>query len=306
MVALAAPAVVALAEPVQQFSFQLTNVKPGGRYTVVFHSRTFDTTGGVPPSVTENYLRLPAGAKLNPQFLTGRFFCDGVALRDAIDRHIDPKGTPFTTRVTNLKPFIAMLSKSRSKGDRKALANAQACDRARIGNGTANVDARKSIPVLTDLIPSKFSVFFSKGTQKGAVAAMTIVGAATESSPIVKKYPVVAAVHVALVANWFNDPTPDGLYGYKLVLPTGPVSGLDVSIAEVNATFSGLTLAKGTCLKTGHSGRCVKRQKKTAFWFNTPKCPPSGQLNFQTFYGYASPTPSSTKTITLACPKFLL
>src|SRR5829696_10374605 len=88
--ALAAPA-AAVAEPVQQFSFQVKDLKPGGRFTLIFTARSFDTTGAVPPSPTENYLRLPAGATLRREFLTKRWFCDGPALRDAITRDIDPK-----------------------------------------------------------------------------------------------------------------------------------------------------------------------------------------------------------------------
>ncbi len=44
----------ALAEPVQQFSFQVRDIKPGGRFTLIFNARTFDTTGNPPPSPIEN------------------------------------------------------------------------------------------------------------------------------------------------------------------------------------------------------------------------------------------------------------
>jgi hypothetical protein len=293
---------VAQASPVEQFSFQLTNVKPDGRFTLIFRSRMFDTTGGVPPALLENYDRFPRGAKLRPEFLSRRFFCDGPALRDALNNHFS--STPFTQRVANLKPFIRELSRSRSKADRRALANAIACDRARIGDGTAQIDARASIPALTDLIPSRFSMFFSRATVRGAVAGFTVLGAADERSPIVKREPIVASVHTALNANFFNDPTPDGLYGYKLVFPTGRINGLNVSIAEIDATTHGLTIKKGECLQTGRHGRCVKRARKTLFWFTIPKCPPSGRVSILAFYRYAPPTPNSTKTIQLACPKF--
>jgi hypothetical protein len=301
---LCVPIAVALAEPVQQFSFQLTNVKPDGRFTILFTARTFDTTGAVPPDLTENYLRLPAGAKLRPQFLTKQYFCDGPALRDALNTHLVASGEPFTDRVANLKPFIKSLAKSKRKSDRKALANARVCDRARIGSGTAQIDARESIPVLTDLIPSKFSLFFSKPTVRGAIAGFTVVGAADERSPIVKKTPIVAAVHVALSANFFNDPTPDGLYGYKLVLPAGNVNGFRVSIAELHVKTTGLAILKGTCLKHGKHNRCTKKQKKTIAWFVVPKCPLSGKISFLSFFGYNPPQPSITKTLQLACPKF--
>src|SRR5215212_2498239 len=139
--ALAAPT-VAQAEPINRFNFQVTDIKPGGRFTLLFHAQSFDSTGGVPPAPTENYLRIPKGATLRREFLTKRFFCDGPGLRTAIDT-MDFSGTPFTKRVQNLEPFIRYLKRhARSARAKRALANAQACDRARIGGGTVRVAAR--------------------------------------------------------------------------------------------------------------------------------------------------------------------
>src|SRR6478672_7085313 len=156
--ALGAPA-VAQAEPVNQFSFQVKDIKSGGRFTLIFNARTFDTTGNPPPAPTANYLRIPAGATLRPEFLNRRFFCDGPALRTAIDT-MDFSGVPFTKRVMNLKPFIANLRRhGRSAAARRALANAITCDRARIGFGTVRVDARESFPTITDVIRGTFATF---------------------------------------------------------------------------------------------------------------------------------------------------
>lgn len=293
------------AEPVQQFSFQLTKLKPNGIFTIIFQARTFDTTGAPPPELLSNYLRLPAGATLRPEFLNKRFYCDGKALRDTLDRHLEDSGHPFTKRVANLKEFIQKLKRSKDKADKRALPNVETCDRARVGTGTAQIDARASIPVLDQLIPSSFSLFFSKPTVKGAIAGFTVVGAADEGSPITKKYPIVAGVHVALTANFINDPSPDGVYGYKLQLPSSNVNGFKVSIAELRVVNTGLTLKKGTCLKQGKGGRCVKKQKKTVFWFTQPACPASGKLSFLSFYHYVAPQPDITQTFELPCPKFL-
>jgi len=294
---------IAVAEPVQQFSFQVKDLKPGGRYTLVFNARTFDTTGGVPQSPEENFLRLPAGARLRKEFLTRRYFCDGTKLRNDITHDIDPRGTPFYKRVADLRPFIRRMSRERSRFARSALANARVCHHARIGSGTARIDARETIPVLDQLIPSYFSMFFSRPTQPGAIAGFTVVGAADETAPIVRKYPIVAGVHVALRANFVDDPTPDGLYGYRLDLPRGEIATIQVSIAELSVRTTGLTLLRGTCLRE-RRGRCVKRQPRTVFWFTTPPCPPSGALSIQNFFGYADPQPDITKTIQLACPRF--
>lgn len=304
--ALSVPA-VAMAEPVNLFNFQVTNIKPGGRFTLLFHAQSFDTTGGVPPAPTSNYLRIPKGATLRREFLTRRFFCDGPKLRTDIDT-MDFSGTPFTKRVQNLKPFIRYLQRhARSARARRALANAQTCDRARIGSGTVRVDARGFSAKLDRLIDGTFVVFFSKGTRPGAVAGFTVLGAADEDQEIVKRrtFEVLTGVHVALNANFFNDPTPDGLFGYRLDLPPGDVNGIRVSLAEIDVTTSGLALKKGDCLKQNARGRCVKRQRRTLFWFTIPPCPPSGQFSFQEFFGYEPPTPDSVNTVRFACPAFL-
>ena len=296
-----------LAEPINQFSFQITGLKPDGRFTLIFQARTFDTTGAVPPELLSNYLRVPAGATLRKEFLNKRFYCNGPQLRDSIDRDLAGSGTPFVDRVANLPKFIKALRKKKSARDKRDLANALTCLRAKIGTGTAQIDARATIPALDQLVPSKFTIFFSKPTEPGAVSGFTVVGAADVASdaPIVKKYPIVGAVHVALSANFFNEPTPDGLYGYKLVLPDSNVNGLKVSIAELRVVNTGLTLKKGECLKTGKGGRCVKKQKKTLFWFNTPPCPASGKISFLSHFEYVAPQPPITETVELACPKFL-
>jgi hypothetical protein len=294
---------VAQAEPVQQFSFQITNIKSGGRFTLLFTSHTFDTTGAVPPPITSNYIRIPVGATLRREFRNKRYYCNGQALRSALDNR--PNGQGFADRVANLKPFIRSLSKSKSKSDRAALANAQTCERARIGGGTVLADARNfKVAVLNELIPGKFSMFMAKPTIHGGVAGFTILGAADTNFPVVKANPVIAGVHVALNANFVNDPSPDGLYGWKLILPVGPINGVNISLAQINARITGLTLRKGACLATNRRGRCTRKQKQTIFWFTQPKCPASGQLSFQAFYGYAPPTASITKTLTLTCPRF--
>jgi hypothetical protein len=300
-----AAATGAPAEPVQQFSFQVTKIKPDGRFTLIFDARTFDTTGGVPPDLLTNYVRLPAGAKLRPEFLTKRYFCDGPALRNVIDRHRERSDVPFPDRVANLGWLERLLSRSKSARDKRALANVRTCERARIGGGTADIDARGPIPALTDLVPSRFSLFFSAPTEKGAIAGFTVVGSAVAEADIVRKYPIVGAVHVALTANFFNDPTADGIYGYRLRLPRPDIAGLQhISIARLHVVNPGLWILKGTCLKRGRDGRCTKQQKKTISWFTQPKCPPSGKISFLSFYEYADPVADITKMFELACPDF--
>jgi hypothetical protein len=302
LLALLVPAGAAQAAAVQEFDYQLRDIKPDGRFTAVFTSRTYDDTGGIPPVLRENYQRLPKGAELSREVRKNKYYCDVEKLLK--DLQANPEPGRFASRVANLKPFIKKLKRSRAAADRKALENAERCERGRVGDGTAQVDAR---PLLQDLIPSVFFMFLGKGTQPGALASLQILGMPDENSSIVKNLPVtVQQTRVPFILNFFNDPTPDGKYGYRIQFPTGPVAGINISIAEVRAEVRGITVKKKktTCAKRKR-GRCVRKKVKrtNVFWFTRPECPPSGKLSFEAFYGYDS-VPDITRTIELPCPQF--
>jgi hypothetical protein len=297
------PISIANAEVSQEFSFQLKDVKPDGRFTVVFTSRTFDTTGGIPPVLQENYLRLPAGAEIPRAFRKKKYYCDGSKLLSTLQAN-PQNNVLFFKRVENLGSLIKTLKKSRLASDRKALKNVETCKKVLIGKGDVQVDAR---PLINDLIPAKIYLFFGKGTAKGAVASFSILGVPDETAPVVRDNATVRNTRVVVAANFFKDPTPDGKYGYRLQLPAGPIGGINISIAEVNVVTKGLTITKKkTTCKKRKRGRCVKKKvKKTnLFWFTQPECPSSGKLSFASFYGYNDPQPDITKTIELSCPNF--
>lgn len=294
-------AAAARAQPVQQAGLQLTTSGPGGPITLRISYRFYDTTGAIPPPISTFYARLPAGLTLRHEFLNARYFCNGPALRDAID--VRPTGVPFTRQVADLKPFIRSLAHSRSKSDLAALANARVCDRARVGGGTAQIDGRSLTPVLSELIPARFSAFLSRGTVPGAIAGVTILGAADLRGSLVRRFPVIAGLHAAVMVNFLDDPTPGGPYGYKVLLPTGPINGLNVSIAEASGTVPGITIPKGTCVRRGRDGRCRARQRTDLSWLTLARCPPAG-LSAQLFTGFAPPTPSLTTTLQLPCPQY--
>jgi hypothetical protein len=299
VLALLVPA-AAFAYPVQEFSFQVKDIKPGGRFTVIYTSRTYDSSGGIPPVVRENYVRLPLGAVVRKEFLKKKYYCDaGKLIKDL--QAAPEQNVQFARRVDKL---AATIKRIRPRLDQKALRNAETCSRSRLGEGTAQLDAR---PSFDELIPSVFYVFLGKGTQPGAVASMQIIGMPDENSGVVKRLPItVQQTRVPLVVSFSNEPT-DGKYGYKADLPTGRIAGVNVSLAAVRAVFRGITLKKKkvTCIKR-NSGHCVrKRVKKTnVFWVTTPRCPASGKVSFLGFYGYDDPIPDITKTVELSCPSF--
>jgi hypothetical protein len=290
----------ALASPVQEFSAGAKDIKPDGRFTVFYSSRTYDTSGGIPPVLRENYLRIPLGAVVRKEFLNKEYYCDADKLLKDLQAAPE-QNVQFARRVDKL---TATIKRIRSRLNAKALRNAQTCSRSRIGEGTAQVDAR---PLFDELIPAVFYMFLGKGAQEGAVGSLQLIGMPDQNSAVVKELPItVEQTRVALVVNLFNEPT-EGKYGYKLVLPTGPIAGLNLSIAEVKAEAKGLTLEKKkvTCIKRKH-GRCVRKKVKKArlFWFTRPKCPSSGKLSFLGFYGYDDPVPDVTKKLEISCPNF--
>jgi hypothetical protein len=269
-VALAAFAVAASvqAEPVQEFSFELKNVKTDGRFTVVYTQRSYDTTGVVPTQPNEFHLRLPAGAKLRKEFLTKRVFCDVKKL----DRTRDPRS----------------------------------CRRSQVGTGRVLVDAR---PFITDQIPADLWLFLAKGTVRKAVASLAILGKQDQSAPVVRNIPVVRDFRAPIVfMNLFDEPTKDGRYGYKLAFGNSPNGGGAASfyIAETHVVNRGFTLEKrrAICLMA-RRGRCVRKkvQRRKLFWFTPPRCPASGKVSFEAFFGYQS-LPDIVKTTELSCPHF--
>jgi hypothetical protein len=185
------------------------------------------------------------------------------------------------------------------------------CRHAQIGRGRVQVDARRvvdenGVAYLQDLVPADIYLFLGKGKSKRAIASFVILGIPDASAPIVAANPNVRDTRAILQADLFNEPTPDGRFQYKLVLPVGPVSGFDISVAEVKVVTKGLThtKVKRRCSKR-RGGRCVKRKVKRTklFWFTRPTCPPSGTLPFESVYGYRG-FPTQTLQIAIPCPDF--
>jgi hypothetical protein len=299
VLALLVPA-AALANPVEEISYELKDVKPDGRFTAIVSYRGYDSSGGIPPALREAYLRIPLGSAIRKEFLKKKYYCDAGKLIK--DLQVAPEqNVQFARRVDKL---AATIKRIRSRLDQEALRNAERCSRSRVGEGTAQVDAR---PLFDELIPAVFYMFLGKGTEKAALGSLQFIGMPDENSAVVKKLPITAQqTRVPLVMNFFNEPT-EGKYGYKFVIPTGPIAGLNISIAEVRAVVRGTSLEKKkvTCSKRKR-GRCVRKKvKKTnVFWMTTPKCPPSGMLSFLGFFGFDDPIPDITKTVELSCPNF--
>jgi hypothetical protein len=296
LVLLAALGAVAVAHGavVQEFGFQVKDVKADGRYTVVFDSSSYDSSGGVPDALIANTIRLPKGAVLRKRFIDSRYYCD---LKKLVDRlRTDHPNAPHFNDLVNQ----TLRGKAVPPKNTKDLI--AVCRFAHVGGGTALIDAR---PFVEESIPAHFEMFWAK-PGKGAAGTFAVVGSADESSPVVAQNPTIRDTHPILNVDFVDDPTPDGLYDYRISLPVGPIGGINVSFAQVHAVTRGLTLTtkKARCLKRKR-GRCVRKnlKRRNLFWFSRPTCPPSGQLSFQASYQYASGL-SQTKTTSIPCPKF--
>lgn len=270
---------VAHADVVNQFNFQLKDIKTDGRYTVVFSSRSYDTSGAVPPQLTRSYIRIPKGATFRKQLLAksrGKYLCDYQKLHD--------------------------------------IKNASACPNSEIGKGTAKADPRLIInpltgqPYVNDLLPYNVHLYLAKPQAPGAIVSFLILAEPDLGSGLFPAAGILRDTTVVLAANFFSDPTPDGKYGYRLEVPVGPpVVGLKISVAAVDVTTPGQTLKtkKKKCVKKS-KGKCVKRtvKKSNLFWFGEPTCPPSKQLPFLSYYQYEGiPTPQTVE-MTVPCPAF--
>jgi hypothetical protein len=282
---------VAQGEVVQQFSFQLDHIKRWGAYRVLFSSQSFERAGGIPAPLNENYIRLPRGAVVRKEFQNKRFYCDAEKLKNKVRYE---KGQERFT------PYLNKLLRGKKKPPKNSKNLIATCRFARIGTGSVIVDVR---PYLEDYVPADLMMFWTKPA-KGAVAAFAIIGIPDERAPVVRDNINIRETQPVVMANFYSEPTPDGLYNYKLVLPTGPINGINISVARVSVKTVGMTLIKKTrkCAKRKR-GKCVKRKSERLFWFTKPACPASKQLSFQAFYGYAT-EPDQFVTRTIPCPDF--
>ncbi len=276
------PVSAAVADPVQQFSVQLKNPTPDGRYSVVYTSNAFDTSGGPPPALADASLRLAKGMSIKPAFLKPDRLCDTAKFSGFLYQH-RPAGVSYAQRVDAFPAGRASVERHLPKAARAIV---ETCADAFLGRGTATVDAR---PLYPDLIPARFSIFLTKPTAKGAIAGIGIISHYDRSSPIALDQPRYTRLQPIFTLNIFNDPTPDGRYGYRVKLLTERSSGLRFSVAELRVESSGIV--------------SKRRGGISDFWAKPPTCPASRQVAFRADFEYVTGLKSST-IIHVPCPRF--
>ena len=290
---LTAGAGVASAEPVQQFGIQLKDVTTDGRYSVVYTSNAFDTTGDAPPALSEASLRLAKGMAIKQEFVQPDRLCDTAKFARylLLER---PKGTTYAQAIDAFPKSAARIERRLTGPARRIVST---CRSTFLGRGTAVIDARQAGPATTvpkafsptAPVPVKFSVFLGRPTAKGAIAGIGVLAHYDGASPIAVNQPWYTVLQRILTLNVFDDPTPDGRYGYRISLPTERIAGFRFSIAELRVESAGL------------GGRAPRGPR--AFWATPPTCPASGQVPFQAEYRYVTGAQAST-VVEVPCPQF--
>jgi hypothetical protein len=212
-----------------------------------------------------------------------------------------PKGISIRPQFLR-KPYVCDLR------NLKETKNPSVCRQARIGTGRALIDIR---PLLAEPFPVKLELFLARPITKGAVASYAVFGTPDQRAPIVRNSPGIRDARAVLIGTVFSDPTPDGLYGYRMEDPFIQI-GIKFRVAEAEATLPGLTITKRvrTCARprARRSGsRCRKTMSKVrkTFWVTPPDCPASRKLSWKADLRLEGGISLSTVRET-ACPRFSL
>jgi len=155
------------------------------------------------------------------------------------------------------------------------------CRKAYVGRGTFTLDARPNFP---EVIPGFMFVFLSPPSAKGAIGGFGIMSLYDQSAPIVKNTGLLVDQQPGATINLFNQPSADGLYGYRMRLLPLNFGRLPFSVAEVHVESRGITAG----------GK---------FWAKLPRCPTSGKLQFRADYSYRTGLRTSS-VIRVPCPRF--
>ncbi len=279
-------AATAAADPVQQFDVQLKNVTPQGRFGVVFTSNSFDTTGGPLPAMTESSVRIAKGIRIKPRFLRTERLCQTGKLR-LILLDNQPRGVTYEQMLGDLTKIRNRIAR---KLKPKSLAIVDACRRSYVGKGTFIVDARPSFP---EVLPGTLYVFLSPATAKGAIGGFGVMTYYDRRAPIIRDTALLRDQQPVFTVNLYDDPTPDGLYGYRLQLLPDNFGRLPFSVAELRVESRGIVETTRT-----RGGRTT-----SDFWASLPRCPASGSLPFRAEYRYRTGLQTST-TVQVPCPRY--
>ncbi len=136
-------------------------------------------------------------------------------------------------------------------------------------------------------------------------------GVPDQRAPLVRNTPGIRDARALVIGTIFDDPTPDGLYGYRMEDPFTQI-GIKFGVAEAEATLPGLTITKRvrTCARpqgrrSGSRCRKTKSKIKRICWVTAPDCPASGKLSWKADLRLEGGISLSTVRET-PCPRFAL
>lgn len=296
---LALGASTATASPVQQFVVQLKDIRPDGRFSIVFSGNSFDTTGAPPPALTDASVRLSKGITIKPRFLAPARLCETGKLRGILLKNERP-GLGYNDLLSDLGRASRRIGPSLSPLSRQIL---NVCRRSFVGQGRFLLDAR---PLFADAIPGSLFVFLAQPTAKGALAGFGVMSMYDKDSVVARNEPLIAYQQPVFTVNIFDDPTPDGIYGYRLRLRPENVGRLPFSLAELRVESPGIRAStrRRTCVSR-RAGRCVKYAVRYVqeFWAGLPTCPASGRLQFKADFRYVTGL-HTTDVLKVPCPRY--
>jgi hypothetical protein len=216
------------------------------------------------------------------------------------------KGTAWLPKGISIRPQFLKKPYVCNLRNLKETKNPSVCRRARIGTGKALIDLR---PLLAEPFPVKLQLFLAKPITRGAVASYAVFGIPDERAPIVRNSPGIRDARAVLIGTIFSDPTPDGLYGYRMEDPFIQI-GIKFRVAEAELTLPGLTMTKRvrTCARpkgrrSGSRCRKTKSKVKRIFWVTAPNCPASRKLSWKADLRLEGGISLSTVRET-PCPRF--
>lgn len=278
----AAVAPAARATPIQQIDVRLTDVRAEGRYSVVFSSNSFDSDGAQLPDLTSASVRVARAIRVRSRFLRSDRLCDTGRLSGILIEASRQRGArTYAQMLADLPGTRRRIAGHLTPGARRIF---DRCLGAFWGKGTVIVDAR---PRIQEPIPGLIYLFLTKPTKKKAVVGVGIMSSYDLASPLARPEVLVRSLQPVSTVDVYDDPTPDGLYGYRIQLLPDDLGVLGFSVAELHVTATGLSDRKGSA----------------GFWAERPRCPASGKLPFKAEYAYRTGERSSS-VVQVPCPRF--
>ena len=144
-------------------------------------------------------------------------------------------------------------------------------------------------PIFKELVPANFFVYLAKPKNKGAEVAFSVLVVLDENGWLWKESPTLRTFRLALTFPAYWEPSADGRFGYRFVLPGGGAGGVRASVSELKVTLPGLTQTRRPSSASGRARANASRARpraRSSSGSRSRPVPPPGQLRFESDYVY--------------------